>query len=88
MTRTTVPVKSERERMLALCATIDVHEHTFAVPAGGAKQSKAKSSASISTKNKAGYYKNWRNPKNWLILEESLRMARLIGPANVITEIP
>eukprot|EP00957_Ditylum_brightwellii_P192955 14691798-Ditylum_brightwellii.AAC.1 len=34
MVWTTVPIKSERERMLALCAMIDIHEHNPAFPAG------------------------------------------------------
>eukprot|EP00957_Ditylum_brightwellii_P179771 13694216-Ditylum_brightwellii.AAC.1 len=34
LTQMTVPVVTERERLLALCAAIDIHEHHLPVPAG------------------------------------------------------
>jgi hypothetical protein len=113
LTQTTVPVVTERERLLALCVTIDIHKHHLPVPAGDGSSitpkasevdiidlvddSKPSASTPASTKPASAEgkkrrtttsYKNWKDPKNWQIVKEALRMARLIGPGNVITEIP
>ena len=108
LTQTAVPVVTERERLLALCAAIDIHEHHLPVPAGDGSSITPKASevdiidlvddskpsastpASVEGKKRrtTTSYKNWKDPKNWQIVKEALRMARLIGPGNVITEIP